>query len=278
MKLIRYGENGKEKPGILDNNKNIRDLSNSIDDFYGNNVSISSLEKISKISNYDLPLIKKDVRIGSCLKDVPNFYCIGLNYKKHALEIGLGIPKEPIIFSKATSCISGPYDNIILPKNSKKTDWEIELGIIIGRDCENLDEKDVMSVISGYTIVNDISERENQLEKGGQWIKGKSSKSFGPIGPYFVTKDEVKNPNDLKLMLKVNGKIYQNSSTSDMIFSIEKIISYMSKFMKLRCGDIVSTGTPEGVGMGLSPQIFLKKNDIVEAEIENFGKQVQKVI
>ncbi len=278
MKLIRYGENGKEKPGILDKEKNIRDLSNHIEDFYGANVSISSLEKISKICHYDLPLIKEEVRIGSCLKDVPNFYCIGLNYKKHAIETGLEIPKEPIIFSKATSCISGPYDNIILPKNSKKTDWEIELGVIIGRDCEYLDEKDVMSVISGYTIVNDISERKNQLEKGGQWIKGKSSKSFGPIGPYFVTKDEVKNPNDLKLMLKVNRKVYQNSSTSDMIFSIEKIISYMSNFMKLRCGDIVSTGTPEGVGMGLSPQIFLKKNDVVEAEIETFGKQVQKVI
>ena len=278
MKLLRYGENGNEKPGMLDKEKNIRDLSSYIEDFYGNNVSISSLEEISKISPYDLPLIKQDVRLGSCLKDVPNFYCIGLNYKKHAVETGLEIPKEPIIFSKATSCISGPYDNIILPKNSKKTDWEIELGVIIGKDCEYIDEKDVMSVISGYTIVNDISERENQLEKGGQWIKGKSSKSFGPLGPYLITKDEVRNPDDLKLMLKVNGKIYQNSSTSDMIFPVKKIISYMSQFMKLRCGDIISTGTPEGVGMGLFPPTFLKKDDIVECEIETFGKQIQKVI
>ena len=278
MKLLRFGEVGKEKPGILDNEEKIRDLSNFVDDFFGKNISISSLLKISEISVTDLPIIDHDVRIGPCLKDVPNFFCIGLNYKKHALETGLEIPKEPIIFSKATSCLSGPYDNIVLPNNSKKADWEIELGVIIGEDCENIHENDVMSIISGFTIVNDISEREYQLEKGGQWIKGKSARSFGPIGPYIITNDEIKNPDDLDLLLKVNNKICQQSSTSDMIFSIKKIISYMSNFFKLRCGDIVSTGTPEGVGMGMRPQQFLKKGDQIISEIEGLGRQVQLVV
>ena len=278
MKLLRFGEVGKEKPGILDNEEKIRDLSNFVDDFFGKNISISSLLKISEISVTDLPIIDHDVRIGPCLKDVPNFFCIGLNYKKHALETGLEIPKEPIIFSKATSCLSGPYDNIVLPNNSKKADWEIELGVIIGEDCENIHENDVMSIISGFTIVNDISEREYQLEKGGQWIKGKSARSFGPIGPYIITNDEIKNPDDLDLLLKVNNKICQQSSTSDMIFSINKIISYMSNFFKLRCGDIVSTGTPEGVGMGMRPQQFLKKGDQIISEIEGLGRQVQLVV
>ncbi len=278
MKLVRFGEAGEENPGIIDGNGAIRDLTNKVTDFGGNGVSHSAIAKIRDIDIEKLPVVPAEPRLGSILNDVPNFYCIGLNYTKHAIETGMDIPKEPILFSKATSALSGPFDNVIIPKSSKKSDWEVELGVIIGEDCQHVSESDALSVISGYCTVNDVSEREFQAERGGQWIKGKSAPSFAPIGPYFVTTDEIDDPQNLGVELSLNGKTVQKSNTSDMIFSIAQIISYMTRFMKLRTGDIIATGTPSGVGMGMKPQRFLKAGDIMEIEVERCGRQRQKAV
>ena len=275
MKFLRFGPKGQEKPGCLDAAGNIRDLSGVIDDFSGDTVSIESLEKIRAVDVESLPIIKEDVRLGSCVASVPNFYCIGLNYARHAAETGMAPPSEPIIFSKATSALSGPFDPVIIPKNSVKSDWEVELGVVIGKRAEHVSVEDALSYVAGYCTINDMSEREFQIEKGGQWIKGKSAPTFGPTGPYLVSADEVPNPQDLVLKLSLNGELQQNSSTSDMIFSVAEIISYMSQFMALVPGDVIATGTPEGVGMGQKPQRFLRDGDIMNLEIQGLGAQEQ---
>ena len=278
MKLVRFGEVGKEKPGIIDNNGGIRDLSAITPDFGRETVSHAAISRLRDIDLHNLPEVSGSPRLGAILNDVPNFYCIGLNYTKHAIETGMAIPKEPILFSKATSALSGPFDNVIIPKNSKKSDWEVELGVIIGEDCEHVSRENALSVISGYCTINDVSEREFQAERGGQWIKGKSAPTFGPIGPYFITADEIDDPQNLDVELSLNGKVVQKSNTSDMIFSIVEIISYMTQFFKLRTGDIIATGTPSGVGMGMKPQQFLKSGDVMEIEVQGCGRQKQTAV
>lgn len=275
MKFLRFGPKGEEKPGCLDSAGDIRDLSGIIDDFAGSTVSIEALDKIRAVDVESLPVVSSDVRLGSCVASVPNFYCIGLNYARHAAETGMEPPSEPIIFSKASSALSGPFDPVIIPKNSVKSDWEVELGVVIGKRAEHVSVEDALSYVAGYCTINDMSEREFQIEKGGQWIKGKSAPTFGPTGPHLVTADEVPNPQDLALKLSLNGEVQQNSSTSDMIFSVAEIISYMSQFMALVPGDVIATGTPEGVGMGQKPQRFLRDGDIMNLEIQGLGAQEQ---
>lgn len=275
MKLLRYGPAGQEKPAILDAEGQIRDLSNHVADFAGAAVSLEALDAIRKIDLSSLPVVSNPGRIGACLASVPNFYCIGLNYAKHAAETGAEPPKEPIIFSKATSALSGPFDPVVIPRNSVKADWEVELGVVIGREALYVSEADALSYVAGYCTINDVSEREFQIEKGGQWIKGKSAPTFGPTGPYLVTADEVGDPQKLGLTLSLNGAIVQDSNTDDMIFGVAHIISYMSQFMKLVPGDIIATGTPSGVGMGMKPQRFLKPGDVMEIEVKGLGAQKQ---
>ncbi len=275
MKLLRYGPAGQEKPAILDAEGQIRDLSNHVADFAGAAVSLEALDGIRKIDLSSLPVVSNPGRIGACLASVPNFYCIGLNYAKHAAETGAEPPKEPIIFSKATSALSGPFDPVVIPRNSVKADWEVELGVVIGREALYVSEADALSYVAGYCTINDVSEREFQIEKGGQWIKGKSAPTFGPTGPYLVTADEVGDPQKLGLTLSLNGAIVQDSNTDDMIFGVAHIISYMSQFMKLVPGDIIATGTPSGVGMGMKPQRFLKPGDVMEIEVKGLGAQKQ---
>lgn len=275
MKLLRYGPQGQEKPAILDAEGQVRDLSGHVADFVGAAVSLEALEPIRKIDISTLPVVANPGRIGACLASVPNFYCIGLNYAKHAAETGAEPPKEPIIFSKATSSLSGPFDPVVIPRNSVKADWEVELGVVIGREALYVSEADALSYVAGYCTINDVSEREFQIEKGGQWIKGKSAPTFGPTGPYLVTADEVGDPQKLGLTLSLNGEVVQDSNTDDMIFGVAKIISYMSQFMKLVPGDIIATGTPSGVGMGMKPQRFLKPGDVMEIEVKGLGAQKQ---
>lgn len=275
MKLLRYGPAGQEKPAILDAHGQVRDLSGHVADFAGAAVSLEALDAIRKIDISTLPVVANPGRIGACLASVPNFYCIGLNYAKHAAETGAEPPKEPIIFSKATSSLSGPFDPVVIPRNSVKADWEVELGVVIGREALYVSEADALSYVAGYCTINDVSEREFQIEKGGQWIKGKSAPTFGPTGPYLVTADEVGDPQKLGLTLSLNGEVVQDSNTDDMIFGVAKIISYMSQFMKLVPGDIIATGTPSGVGMGMKPQRFLKPGDVMEIEVKGLGAQKQ---
>ena len=272
---MRVGPEGKERPAIADNAGRIRDLSGRVPDFAGTAVSNSALDAIRAIDLETLPIIEAPGRIGACLASVPNFYCIGLNYAKHAAETGATPPAEPIIFNKATSCLSGPNDPVIIPRKSVKTDWEVELGVVIGREALYVSEEDALDYVSGYCTINDVSEREFQIERGGQWTKGKSAPSFGPIGPWLVTADEVPDPQALRLWLSLNGKVVQDSDTSDMIFTVRQIISYMSQFMKLMPGDIIATGTPSGVGLGMKPPVFLKPGDVMELEIEGLGRQKQ---
>ena len=278
MKLVRFGNKDNEKPGLVDPEGNIRDLSNYFSDFTHEGVSLATFEKIKNIEYDKLPKVPRTSRLGSCLADTPNFYCIGLNYAKHAKETNADIPKEPIVFSKATTSINGPNDDVIIPRGSVKTDWEVELGVIIGKHCQYVSEKDALSVVSGYCIVNDVSERSFQFDRGGQWIKGKSAPTFAPIGPFLVTAEEIENPQNLNLQLKLNNNVVQKSNTSDMIFTVSQIISHLSHFMALRPGDIIATGTPEGVGIGMKPPVFLKDGDIMELEIDFLGSQKQKVI
>jgi 2,4-diketo-3-deoxy-L-fuconate hydrolase len=278
MKLLRFGPAGQERPGILGSDGAVRDLSGRVDDFRGEAVSLEALDKLRQIDIDDLPVVENPGRLGSCLADVPNFYCIGLNYAKHAAETGAEPPKEPIIFSKATSALSGPFDQVVIPRNSQKTDWEVELGVVIGRAASYVSEADALSYVAGYCTINDVSERAFQIERGGQWIKGKSAPTFGPTGPYLVTADEVADPQNLNLRLSLNGQVMQDSNTLDMIFGVAEIISYMSQFMMLRPGDIIATGTPSGVGMGLSPQRFVKPGDVMELEVEGLGAQRQEAV
>ena len=275
MKLLRYGNKGTEKPGIWDANGAVRDLSAHVRDFARETVSLDALDAVRKIDVNSLPVVENPGRIGSCLATVPNFFCVGLNYAKHAEETGAEPPKEPIIFSKASSALSGPFDPVIIPKGSEKSDWEVELGVVIGKTCSYVSEADALDYVAGYCTINDMSERSFQIERGGQWIKGKSAPTFGPVGPYLVTADEVADPQNLNVSLKLNGETVQDSNTNDMIFTVAQIISHMSQFMELQAGDIIATGTPSGVGMGMKPQRFLKPGDTMEITVEGLGTQKQ---
>ena len=277
MKLLRCGENGREKPAALDKNGKIRDLSSHISDLNPENLNFKVLSKLQKINLESLPEISNSTRIGSCINQSGKFIGIGLNYSDHAAETGAKPPTEPIVFMKATSCIIGPNDNVIIHKNSKKTDWEVEIAFVIGKRTKNIDEKNSPDHVLGYCIVNDISEREWQIEKMGQWVKGKSADTFGPIGPYLVTKDEISDVQKLNLSLDLNGKRMQTGNTSNMIFNINFILSYLSNFMTLLPGDIVTTGTPPGVGMGKKPPLYLKPGDEMRLAIDHLGEQHQKV-
>ena len=278
MKLLRIGNPNHEKPAFIDKNGIIKDLSSVIEDLNQKTINQETIEIIKNTNSNKLPEISKKTRIGACVSNPQKFIGIGLNYSDHAEETGMKPPKEPIIFIKANSCISGPNDNVIIPNNSLKTDWEIELGIIIGKKAKYIAEKESFNHIFGFCIVNDISEREFQLERSGQWDKGKGSDTFGPIGPYIVTKDEITNVQNLNLKLKVNGKIMQEGNTKKMIFGVEYIVSYVSNFMTLYPGDIITTGTPPGVGMAKKPEVFLKPGDEMILEIDGLGFQKQKVI
>ena len=278
MKLLRFGEIGAEKPGILDDENNVRDLSDHIDDIDGRTISEEGLNYIRSIDIAGLPIISAQTRIGPCVGNVGKYVCIGLNYSDHAEEANMPIPSEPIIFFKATSCITGPNDKIILPKNSQKVDWEVELCIVMGAEARYVSEADALEHVAGFCVANDVSERHFQLERGGQWVKGKSADSFGPIGPWLVTRDEVPNFQNLNLYLEVDGKRYQDGSTSTMIFGVSHIVSYVSHFMSLQPGDIIATGTPPGVGMGQNPQVFLQEGQVVSASVEGLGTQKQLVV
>ena len=278
MKLLRVGEIGKEKPAILDKNNKVRDLSSHIKDFNSENLKFETISKIKNINIEELPELKNNERIGACIDKPGKFVAIGLNYSDHAKETGLKIPAEPIVFMKATSSISGPNDDIEIPRNSSKLDWEVELAIVIGKEAKNISEKEAQDHILGYCIVNDVSEREWQIEKLGQWVKGKSGDTFGPTGPYLVTKDEIPDINNLNLNLEVNGKKMQSGNTKNMIFNVNFLISYLSKFMSLQPGDLITTGTPAGVGMGMKPQVFLKSGDNIKLSIDFLGEQNSKVV
>jgi len=278
MKLLRVGQKGKEKPSILDNDGKIRDISSHVKDLNPENLNFETISKIKSLDLSNLPEISSNDRIGSCITGPGKFVAIGLNYSDHAAEVGADIPKEPIMFMKATSSICGPNDNIEIVSGSKKLDWEVELGIVIGKNAKHISESQSQEHILGYCLVNDVSEREWQIEKMGQWVKGKSHDTYGPIGPYFVTKDEIKDINNLKMSLDVNGNRMQTGNTSTMIFNVDFIVSYVSKFMSLQVGDIITTGTPPGVGMGMKPQQFLKAGDNIKLSIENLGEQNSKVV
>ena len=277
MKLLRWGNKGSEKPAALDKKGKIRDLSSSIRDLDPANLNFETLSKLKKINLESLPEISKSTRIGSCVNRPGKFVAIGLNYSDHAAETGAKPPSEPIVFMKATSCIVGPNDDVIIPKNSKKTDWEVEIAFVVGKEAKYISEKDAPNHIFGYCIVNDISEREFQIEKLGQWVKGKSADTFGPIGPYLVTTDEIANVQKLNLSLNLNGQEMQRGNTNKMIFNINFILSYLSNFMSLQPGDIVTTGTPPGVGMGKKPPLYLKSGDEMHLTIDHLGEQHQKV-
>ena len=277
MKLLRCGNKNNEKPAALDKNGKIRDLSSKISDFNPETLNFETLTKLQKIDLETLPEISNSTRIGPCINKPGKFVGIGLNYSDHAAETGAKIPSEPIVFMKATSCINGPNDDVIIPNNSKKTDWEVEIAFVIGKETKNITEKNAPDHILGYCMVNDISEREWQIEKMGQWVKGKSADTFGPMGPYLVTKDEISDVQKLNLSLDLNGKRMQTGNTSKMIFNMNFILSYLSNFMSLQPGDIVTTGTPPGVGMGKKPQVFLKSGDEMNLSIDHLGNQHQKV-
>lgn len=278
MKLVRYGKSGSEKPGLIDGNGKLRDLSKHIDDVNGDTITAGSIAKLKKLDHKKLPLVKGKQRFGPCVGNIGKFLCIGLNYSDHAAETGAEIPKHPILFMKANSAISGPNDPIIMPRKSKKTDWEIELGVVIGRKAKYVSKKDAMKYVAGYCIVNDVSERHFQSQLSGQWTKGKSCDTYGPTGPWLVTKDEIKDVNNLDMALDVNGKRMQTGNTSTMIFDVAQIIEHLSGLMTLHPGDVISTGTPPGVGLGMKPRPkFLKVGDQVDLTIEGLGAQSQKV-
>jgi 2-keto-4-pentenoate hydratase/2-oxohepta-3-ene-1,7-dioic acid hydratase in catechol pathway len=279
MKLLRYGNPGKEKPGLLDADGKIRDLSGLVPDIGPAQLGSVALAKLRKASPAKLPLVRGNPRIGCPVANVGKFIAIGLNFADHAAESGAPIPKEPVVFMKATSCIQGPNDPIMLPRGSTKTDWEVELGIVIGTKARYVAKKDALAYVAGYCVINDVSEREFQLEKpGGQWDKGKGCDTFGPIGPWLVTSDEIENVQRLDMWLDVNGKRTQRGNTRTMIFDCAKLVSYVSHFMTLMPGDVITTGTPPGVGLGMKPPTYLKKGDVVTLGIEGLGAQRQEVI
>jgi ureidoglycolate lyase len=279
VKLLRYGPKGREKPGLLDKDGKIRDLSAHVPDIAGTALLPDSLKKLAALNPAELPLASGDLRIGPCVGKIGKFVCIGLNYADHAAETGAPIPKEPIIFMKATSAVVGPNDEVEIPKGSQKTDWEVELGVVIGKNAKYVPENHAMDYVAGYCVVNDVSEREFQIERGGQWDKGKGCDTFGPTGPWLVTKDEVPDPQNLAMWLEVDGHRYQNGSTKTMIFNVPKLVSYLSHFMSLQPGDVISTGTPPGVGMGQKPNpIYLKAGQTMRLGIAGLGEQQQKLV
>ena len=278
MKLVRYGNPGKEKPGLIDAEGKLRDLSSVVKDIAPDQLGDAALAKLRRLKTANLPLVKGAPRMGSPIAGVGKFIAIGLNYADHAAESGLPIPKEPILFMKATTCIQGPNDPVMLPKGSVKSDWEVELGVVIGTRARYVSQKDALSFVAGYCTINDVSEREYQIERGGTWDKGKGCDTFGPIGPWLVTRDDVPNPQKLAMWLDLNGKRTQTGTTRTMIFSVAKIISYVSQFMTLMPGDVITTGTPPGVGMGMKPPLFLKKGDVMTLGIEGLGEQRQMVV
>jgi len=278
MKLVRFGKSGAEKPGIVDADGIVRDLSAHVTDFAGAALNPRNLAKLKKIDPKSLPAVRKGTRLGSCVARPGNFIAVGLNFADHAAETGAAIPAEPILFNKAPNCVQGPDDTIVIPKGSKKTDWEVELAVVIGRTALHVEEKDALGYIAGYCICNDISEREFQAERGGQWMKGKSAPTFGPIGPWLVTPDEIKDPQDLAMWLELNGKKVQNGSSKTMIFGVAHLIAYISRFMQLDPGDVITTGTPPGVGLGMKPPKFLKAGDTMRVGIAGLGEQTQKVV
>ena len=278
MKLVRYGPRGAEKPGILDSDGAIRDVSAVIDDVAGDALSPESLARLAALDAASLPLVEGNPRIGPCVGRVGKFLCIGLNYSDHAAETNATVPPEPVLFTKATSAIIGPNDDVVLPRGSTKSDWEVELGLVIGSSAKYVSEAEAMDCIAGYCVINDLSEREYQLERHGTWDKGKGCDTFGPIGPWLVTKDEVPDPSALKLWLEVNGHRYQDGSTATMVYRPAFLVSYISRFMSLQPGDIISTGTPPGVGLGQKPPLYLKGGDVMELSVEGLGVQRQTVV
>ena len=278
MKLVRYGDSGRELPGVLDSESEIHDLSTVIPDLAGSALSPSELERLRALDVSTLPVVSGDPRIGPCVAGVGKFICIGLNYSDHAAESGMAVPAEPVVFMKATSCICGPNDEVVIPKGSTKSDWEVELGVVIGSTAKYVSEEDALSHVAGYCVVNDLSERAFQLEGTGQWVKGKSADTFGPIGPWLVTADEIHDPQALDMWLEVDGHRYQNGSTRTMVFGVAHLISYLSRFMSLHPGDIISTGTPPGVGLGQKPPIYLRPGNVMTLGIEGLGRQRQQVV
>ncbi len=277
MKLLRYGEAGNERPGLIDADGKIRDLSAHVADIGGGALDPRSLADLARIDPTTLPAVDGSPRIGPCVTGTGKFICIGLNYSDHAAETGATVPPEPIIFMKATSAIVGPDDDLLIPRGSEKTDWEVELGIVVGKTAKYVSEAEALDYVAGYCVVHDVSERAFQTERSGQWTKGKSCDTFGPTGPWLVTKDEVPDPQDLKMWLTVNGEFMQDGSTKTMVFGAAYLVSYLSQFMSLLPGDIISTGTPPGVGMGMKPPRYLKAGDVVELGIEGLGTQRQTV-
>jgi len=278
MKLLRYGLLGHEKPGALDANGHIRDLSQVVPDIAKEVLLPQSIERLKKTNLTTLPRVDEKVRIGPCVGHVGKFICVGLNYADHAAEAGAAVPSEPVLFMKAISAICGPNDDVIIPRGSEKTDWEVELGVIIGKPAKYVEEKDALSHVAGYCVINDLSERRFQLEGTGQWVKGKSADTFGPIGPWLVTRDEVPDPQNLRLWLEVNGHRYQDGSTATMVFGVAHLVSYISRFMSLQSGDIISTGTPPGVGLGQKPPVYLHSGNRIRLGIEGLGEQNQNIV
>ncbi len=277
MKLMRVGQPGHEKPAILDAEGKIRDLSAHVKDIGGEAISPEGLKKIAALDLSTLPVLTED-RIGACVAGTGKFICIGLNFSDHAAETGAAVPPEPVIFMKATSAIVGPNDNVVIPRGSEKTDWEVELGVVIGKTAKYVSEADALDYVAGYCVSHDVSERAFQTERQGQWTKGKSCDTFGPIGPWLVTKDEIADPQNLGMWLKVNGETMQNGSSKTMVYGVANVVSYLSQFMSLHPGDVISTGTPPGVGLGMKPQRFLKAGDVVELGIEGLGSQKQTFV
>jgi len=279
MKLLRYGPKGQEKPGLVDAEGNIRDLSTHVDDLAGDALSDASLARLRAIDPATLPLVRGEPRIGACVGRVGKMVCIGLNYADHAAESNMPIPSEPVVFNKWTSAIVGPNDDIEIPRGSKRTDWEVELGVVIGRPCKYVEEANALDYVAGFCIINDVSEREWQIERGGQWDKGKGFDTFGPLGPWLVTRDEIADPQQLHLWLEVDGHRYQNGNTRTMIFTVAKLVSYLSQCMSLQPGDVISTGTPPGVGLGIKPEpVYLKAGQTIRLGIEGLGEQRQRTV
>ncbi|WP_338337671.1 fumarylacetoacetate hydrolase family protein [Xanthomonas citri] len=278
MKLVRIGAEGHERPGLIDSQGRIRDLSGVIDDVAGEHITAAGLEKLRALDVATLPLIEGEVRYGAAVGRIGKFICVGLNYADHAAESGMEVPKMPILFMKATTAVCGPNDTVIIPRGSVKSDWEVELGVVIGDVARDVSVDQALNHVAGYAVINDLSEREFQLEHGGQWVKGKSADTFGPIGPWLVTRDEIADPQNLSMWLEVNGHRYQNGSTRTMVFGVAELVSHISRYMTLMPGDVISTGTPPGVGLGQKPPVYLKPGDVMELEIEVLGRQRQPVV
>jgi 2-keto-4-pentenoate hydratase/2-oxohepta-3-ene-1,7-dioic acid hydratase in catechol pathway len=278
MKLLRYGKNGTEKPGLLDGAGQLRDLSAHVDDITGKTLGDTTLSKLSMLNPADLPLVDSEQRLGACVGNIGKFLCIGLNYSDHAAETGAKIPKHPILFLKANSAIIGPNDDVVMPRGSEQTDWEVELGVVIGKEAKYVSKENALDYVAGYCIVNDVSERHFQANLTGQWTKGKSCDTYGPIGPWLVTRDEIKDPQNLTMSCDVNGKRMQSGNTAKMIFTVAEIIEHLSQLFTLHPGDLISTGTPPGVGLAIKPKpVFLKKGDVMSLKIESLGNQRQNV-